>query len=145
MGEPSAHSPAEGLKPSADVYLRMCLAAVVAGAGGIGSFFRPPDDLELRLTAVDDKPAYGMLRFFSTDFASIHCFNHTDLRLLFPTIRCMAPEGNITPASGDRGAARAGSPLTACFQAHAAEQMTCTAPRLRQRARRAGDNPPSAR
>ena len=92
MVRPPTHSSAKGLKPSADVDLRMRFAAVVTGAGGIGGFFRPPDDFQLRLTAVDDKPAHGMLRFFSTDFASIHCFNHIGLRLLFPCYSCMAPE-----------------------------------------------------
>jgi hypothetical protein len=82
---------AEGLKPTADVDLRVRLTAIVARAGGIGGLFRPPDNPQLSITALNHKPPNRALRLFSTDFASIHCFNHFGLRLLSLTIHGFAP------------------------------------------------------
>ena|SRR5215469_17418653 len=60
--------PAYGFEPATDVHLRMGLAAIVTCAMGFRGVCVPPQDGQLRITALNHKPVSGMVSDGSADF-----------------------------------------------------------------------------
>ena len=67
---------AEGLKPPADIHLRVRFAAVVPGMRFVRRFLRPFEDRQLRITAVDRDPSDRPLALLPANLTSIDRVNH---------------------------------------------------------------------
>ena len=67
----------------------MRLAAIVPRVGCVGRFFRPFEDRELRVAAIDHNPAHRVLALRSANLTSINPVNHplTSNRPVF-TVDC---------------------------------------------------------
>uniref|UniRef100_E6PYB1 Uncharacterized protein n=1 Tax=mine drainage metagenome TaxID=410659 RepID=E6PYB1_9ZZZZ len=69
----------EGLKPAADIGLRVSFAAEVKSAWLIGFSMRPFADHEPGVAAVDDKPVIGSGAFGAADFTFVNGADQADL------------------------------------------------------------------
>jgi hypothetical protein len=54
----------------------MCLTAVVARMGSVRSFFRPFEDRQMRVTAMDHDPSPWVFAFQAAYLTSVNCINH---------------------------------------------------------------------
>ncbi len=67
---------AKGLKPAADVHLRVCFAAVVPCADFFGGFPGPLKNNQALVIAMDDDPSCWILTLRTADFTSIIGVDH---------------------------------------------------------------------
>jgi hypothetical protein len=67
---------AKGFKPAADVNLRVGFTAIVPRVRRVGSFFRPFEDRQLRIAAVDDNPPHRIVALDTANLTSINRIDH---------------------------------------------------------------------
>lgn len=72
-----AFSLAVGLKPAADVDLRVPLAAVVARTLRVRRFLGPLEDVQLQIAAVDHNPSAWLVALQPANLTSIDGIDHS--------------------------------------------------------------------
>src|SRR5262249_12432668 len=92
-----------GVKPSADVHLRVGFSAEMACSGGIRGLRVPFVHRELRIAALDDEPMNGIAGYRSADFTS-EFLQGCHLRVV-TTQNCLTTERSqiVTLSRGRRG------------------------------------------